>query len=101
MDEDLQIARAVREAALATRGVYTMGAGRYAEAATYGLGGEKVSGVVVTGEEVRVHIVVGYPLGKSIPELTRNLLERVAPLAQGRRPFVVVEDLEVLADEGL
>jgi hypothetical protein len=98
--DDLQLARAVRDAALATQGVYTMGAGRYAEAATYGVG-EKVSGVVVTDDEVRAHIVVGYPLGKSIPGVTRTLLERIAPLARGRRPFVVVEDLEVVADEDL
>lgn len=101
MTDDLRLARAVRDAALATGGVYRMGAGRYVEAETYGLGGEKVSGVVVTGDEVRAHIVVGYPLDKTIPEVTRSLLERVAPLARKRGPLVVVEDLEVVADEGL
>jgi uncharacterized alkaline shock family protein YloU len=98
--EDLQIARAAVEAALATEGVRSMGSGRYAEAATYGAG-EKVSGVVVRPEEVEVHVVLGYPLPRPIPELASRIMERVAPRVEGRRVEIVVEDLEVAEDEDL
>ena len=74
-----------------------MGPGRFVEAATYE-GGEKVSGVVVKPEELEIHIVARYPLPKPIPEISRSIMERVAPQAGGRRTTVVVEDLEV-ADE--
>ncbi len=97
MAELLQLARAAAEAALATEGVYSMGRGRFVEAATYE-GGEKVSGVVVRPEELEIHIVARYPLPKPIPEISRSIMERVAPQAGGRRTTVVVEDLEV-ADE--
>jgi hypothetical protein len=80
----------------ATEGVYSMGRGRYVEAATYE-GSEKVSGVVVNPEEVEIHIVARYPLPKPIPEIARSIMERVAPQAGDRRTVVVVEDLEVTA----
>jgi uncharacterized alkaline shock family protein YloU len=98
--ELLQLARAAAEAALATEGVHSMGRGRFVEAATYE-GGEKVSGVVVKPEEVEIHIVARYPLPKPIPEISRSIMERVAPQAGGRRTTVVVEDLEVAGDESL
>jgi hypothetical protein len=98
--DDLQLARAVSEAVLATEGVYSLGVGRYAEAATYGPG-EKVTGVVVGPNEVRVHIVALYPLAEPIPALAERVRERVALRAQGRAATVVVEDLEMAQDESL
>ena len=92
MADDLQLARDISEAALATEGVYSLGTGRYAEAATYGAG-EKVTGVVVTVDEVRVHIVVRYPLSEPIPALAERVRKRVAPRAEGRPATVVVEAL--------
>ena len=77
-----------------------MGRGRWVEAATYE-GGEKVSGVVVTPEELEIHIVARYPLPKPIPEISRSIMERVAPQVGGRRTTVVVEDLEVAEDESV
>jgi hypothetical protein len=77
-----------------------MGRGRYAEAATYE-GSEKVSGVVVSPEDLEIHIVARYPLPRPIPEIAENIRERVAPQAGGRRTRVVVEDLEVGEDERL
>ena len=77
-----------------------MGRGRFVEAATYE-GGEKVSGVVVKPEELEIHIVARYPLSKPIPEISKEIMERVAPQAGGRRTTVVVEDLEVAEDESL
>ena len=53
-------------AALATEGVYSMGRGRFVEAATYE-GSEKVSGVAVTPEVLEIHIVARYPLPSPIP----------------------------------
>ena len=100
MDDDLQLARTVSEAALATEGVYSLGTGRYVEAATYGAG-EKVTGVVVGPNEVRVHIVVRYPLPEPIPALAERVRERAASRAGGRATTVVVEDLEVVPDENL
>jgi uncharacterized alkaline shock family protein YloU len=97
---DLQLAKAVSEAALATDGVYSLGVGRYAEAATYGAG-EKVTGVVVDPDEVRVHIVARYPLTEPIPALAEHVRERVAPKVEGRITTVVVEDLKVKQDENL
>ena len=96
MAEDLTLARAAVQAALATEGVHSMGRGRFVEAATYE-GGEKVSGVVVRPEELEIHIVARYPLPKPIPEIARSIMERVAPQAGDRRTVVVVEDLEVAA----
>lgn len=72
-----------------------MGRGRYVEAATYE-GTEKVSGVIVEPDELEVHIVVGYPLLKTIPQIAESIKERVAPQAGTRRITVVVEDLEVV-----
>jgi hypothetical protein len=92
--DDLQLAKTVSEAVLAIDGVYSLGVGRYAEAATYGAG-EKVTGVVIDADEVRVHIVARYPLVKSIPALAEHIRARVAPKAQGRTTTVVVEDLKV------
>ena len=100
MTDDLQLARAVSEAVLATDGVYSLGSGRYAEAATYGAG-EKVTGVVVNPDEVRVHIVVRYPLPEPIPALAERVRERAASITGGRSTTVVVEDLEVVRDENL
>lgn len=100
MDDDLRLARAVSEAALATEGVYSLGTGRYVEAATYG-SGEKVTGVVVGPDEVTVHIVVRYPLPEPIPDLADRVRERAASRAGGRVATVVVEDLEVVRDENL
>ena len=87
-------------AALATEGVHAMGRGRYVEAATYD-GAEKVSGVIVDPEKVEVHIVVRWPLPKPIPEIAGNIRERLAPEAGGRKTFIMVDDLEVGADENL
>jgi uncharacterized alkaline shock family protein YloU len=98
--DDLQLARAVSEAVLATEGVYSLGVGRYAEAATYGAG-EKVTGVVVGSDDVRVHIVASYPLVEPIPALAERVRDRVASEVEGRTTTVVVEDLEVTQDEGL
>jgi len=94
----LDLARAVSAAALATDGVYSLGIGRYAEAATYE-GGEKVSGVVVKPDEVEVHIVASYPLAKPIPELAQLIRDRVAAEAGERRTSVVVEDIEVASED--
>lgn len=90
----VRIARAVRAAALSVEGVRAMGRGTYAEAATYGAG-EKVTGVVADPDEVRVHVVVGYPPPGTIPEMAGRVLERVAPHAEGRKASVIVEDVEV------
>ena len=92
----MELARAAAQAALATDGVYSMGRGRYVEAATYE-GTEKVSGVVVKPDEVEIHIVARYPLPSPIPEISRSIIERVAPRAGDRRIVVVVDDLEVAA----
>lgn len=100
MADDLQLARAVSTAALATNGVYSLGPGRYAEAATYGAG-EKVTGVVVDPNEVRVHIVVHYPPPEPIIDLAERLREQVTLRTGGRAATIVVEDLEVLQDENL
>jgi len=100
LDDDLQLARAISEATLATEGVYSLGVGRYAEAATYGPG-EKVTGVVVNPGEVRVHIVARYPLSVPIPALVERVRERVAPRTGGRATMIVVEDLEVAQAENL
>jgi uncharacterized alkaline shock family protein YloU len=98
--DGIQLARAAIEAALATEGVYSMGRGRYVEAATYE-GSERVTGVVVGPEDLEIHIVAGYPLPRPIPEIAESIRERVAPQAGGRRTRVVVEDLEVAEDERL
>ena len=100
MADDLQLARAVSEAVLATEGVYSLGVGRYAEAATYGVG-EKVTGVVVGPDEVRVHVVLRWPLPEPIPALAERVREKVALRAAGRPTTVVVEDVEVVRDENL
>jgi hypothetical protein len=57
--------------------------------------------VVVTPEELEIHIVARYPLPKPIPEISRSIMERVAPQVGGRRTTVVVEDLEVAEDESV
>jgi uncharacterized alkaline shock family protein YloU len=98
--DGIELARAASGAALATEGVYSMGRGRYVEAATYE-GSEKVSGVVVTPEDLEIHIVARYPLPKPIPEIAESIRERVAPEAGGRKTMVVVDDLEVADDESL
>ena len=100
MADGIALARAATETALATEGVYSMGRGRFVEAATYE-GSEKVSGVVITPEELEIHIVARYPLPRPIPEIAENIRERVAPEAGSRKTMVVVDDLEVAGDEGL
>ena len=101
MVDDLQLARSVAEAVLAIGGVHSLGTGRYAEAATYGAG-EKVSGIVVNPREVRVHIVVSYPLVEPIPALAERIRQQVASRTEGRPTTVVVEDLvEVEQGENL
>ena len=100
MADGIQLARVATAAALATPGVYSMGRGRFVEAATYE-GSQKVSGVVVGPEELEIHLVAAYPLPKPIPEIAESIRERVAPQAGGRRIRVVVEDLEVAEDESL
>ena len=87
-------------AALATEGVHAMGRGRFVEAATYE-GAEKVSGVVVDPEKVEIHVVGRWPLPKPIPEIAGNIRERIAPEAAGRETIIMVDDLEVGADENL
>jgi uncharacterized alkaline shock family protein YloU len=98
--EGIELARVASVAALATEGVHSMGRGRFVEAATYE-GSDKVSGVVVTPEDLEIHIVARYPLPSPIPEIAENIRERVAPEAGGRKTVVVVDDLEVADDEGL
>ncbi len=100
MIDDLRLARAVQDAVLAVDGVYSLGVGRYAEAATYGPG-EKVMGVVVGPAEIRVHVVAHYPLTEPIPALAERVRERVASKAGDRTTTVVVEDLKVAQDESL
>lgn len=100
MADDLQMAKAVQDTALATEGVASLGTGRWAEAATYGAG-EKVTGVVVSPDEVRVHIVANYPPPEPLQELAERVRERVASRAGGRPALVVVEDIEVIRDENL
>ena len=94
MADDLKLARAASEAALATNGVHRLGTGGLAEAATYGVG-EKVSGVIVMPEEVQVHVVLSYPLAESIPEVAESIRKSVGPKVEGRNTTVVIEDLEV------
>ena len=94
MADDLQLARAASDAALATDGVHSLGGGLFVEAATYGVG-ETVGGVVVTDNGVEVHIVAEYPPPKPIPELADNVKDNVAPEVEGREVSVVVQDLEV------
>lgn len=77
-----------------------MGTGRYVEAATYE-GSEKVTGVVVNPDEVEIHIVARYPPSKSIPEIASSIREKVAPQVGSRKTTVIVEDLELGADENL
>ena len=100
MPDDLQLARAVREAALATSGIHSMGTGRYSEAATYGAG-EKVTGVVVNDDEIQVHVIAAYPLSEPIPAIAENVRQKTALRAGDRAVTIVVEDLEVVQDEDL
>jgi hypothetical protein len=57
--------------------------------------------VVVTPEDLEIHIVARYPLPKPIPEIAESIRERVASEAGGRKTMVVVDDLEVADDESL
>ncbi|QYJ14226.1 hypothetical protein Rxycam_00022 [Rubrobacter xylanophilus DSM 9941] len=97
-DVDLAVARSIAEAVLALKGVYSLGAGRYAEAATYGAG-EKVVGVVVDSEEARVHIVVSYPQGTPIPDLIEQVRRVAKRYAKDRRVSVVIEDVQITGDD--
>lgn len=100
MADELQLARVAHDATLATEGVLSMGSGRYAEVATYGPG-EKVYGVVVSPQEVAIHIVARYPIAGSLPELAERIRERVAPEMEGRSATVVVEDIGMDEDESI
>lgn len=100
MAEGIELARVASATALATEGVYAMGPGLYVEAATYD-GAEKVSGVIVDPGRVEIHIVVGYPPPRPIPQIGESIIRRVAPQAGARRTTVVVDDLEVVGDENL
>lgn len=100
MANELQVARAVADTALSTEGVHSLGTGTFAEVATYE-GADKVLGVLVTGEEVEVHIVALYPLKSSIPELADRVRAKLAPEVESRRVDVVVEDIEVADDADL
>lgn len=100
MADGIQLARVASAAALATEGVHSMGRGRYVEAATYE-GGEKVSGVVVRPDDLEIHVVARYPLPRPIPEIAESIRDRVSSQAGGRKTTVVVDDLEVAADENL
>ena len=42
-----------------------------------------------------------YPLPKPIPEIAESIRERLAPDVGGRKTTIVVDDLEVGADEDL
>lgn len=77
-----------------------MGRGRFVEAATYE-GSEKVSGVIVGPDELEIHIVTRYPLPRPIPDIAESIRDRVASETGGRKTTVVVEDVEVAADENL
>ena len=94
------MARAVADTALSTKGVHSLSTGTFAEVATYE-GADKVLGVIVTEEEVEVHIVALYPLQSSIPELAERIRRKVAPEVESRRVDVVVEDIEVPDDADL
>lgn len=100
MANELQVARAVADTALSTDGIHSLGTGTFAEVATYE-GADKVLGVLVTGEEVEVHIVALYPLQGSIPELADRVREKLAPEVGSRRVDVIVEDIEVPDDADL
>lgn len=91
-DEYIELARSVAEAALTVRGVHSLGTGRFAEAATYGRN-EKISGVVVSPDDVRVHLIVRYPLEEPIPGLAEKVRKTVAGKVGERTTTVVVEDL--------
>ena len=100
MAGELQVARAVADTALSTEGIYSLGTGTFAEVATYE-GADKVLGVMVTEEEVEVHIVALYPLQSSIPVPAERVRQKVAPEVESRRVDVVVEDIEVPDDADL
>lgn len=105
MTNELQVARTVADMSVSTEGVHSLGTGSFAEVATYGPG-DKVLGVIVTEEEVEVHIIALYPLRSSIPQLANELRERLIPGVESRRVDVVVEDIapadeEVASDAGL
>lgn len=80
--------------------MYSLGTGRYAEAATYGPG-EKFVGVVVGDDAIEVHVVAAYPSGTPIPELASRVRERATRLARSKQVNVVVDDLMVTADEAV
>jgi hypothetical protein len=95
--EDLRVARALRAAALSVDGVHSMGSGIYAEAATYGAG-EKVTGVVVSADEVRLYVVAAYPSlasgrGGSVLSVAKKVREAATPAAKGREVSLIIEDL--------
>ena len=57
--------------------------------------------MIVGPGELEIHIVARYPLPRPIPDIAESIRERVAPEAGGRKTTVVVEDVEVAADENL
>jgi hypothetical protein len=96
---ELQVARAVADTALSTEGVHSLGTGTFAEVATYGPG-EKVLGVIATEESVEVHVVALYPLKSPVPDLVRELREKLISEVGSRRIDVVVEDIALAGDIG-
>jgi len=95
---EIEHARVAAEASLSVEGVHSLGSGLYAEAATYE-GTGKFVGVVVGSQDIRVHIVVCYPLASSLPELTDEVREKIMKATDAERVEVVVEDLK--SDEDL
>lgn len=89
---DLDLARAVAQAALATEGVHDLGRGTYVEAATYGAS-EKVSGVVVEPEEVRVHVIAARHGGTPLNSLAGRIRQNAEPAAGGKAVSVTIEDI--------
>ncbi len=69
-----------------------MGRGTYAEAATYGAG-EKVEGVVVGPDQVRLYVIVSYPSSLSVLSVAKRVREAATPAAEGRVLSLIVEDL--------
>lgn len=92
MHDDLELARAVRDATLRVKGVAALGKGKMAEAATYGPN-EKVLGVVIGVDAVQVNVVASYPDGLPAPQLAERVRDNIARLVSNRRINVVVEDL--------
>lgn len=97
-EDDVALARRVREQALAVEGVAALGRGRSVEAATYWVD-SKILGVAVRPDTLEVHIVARYPEGFPLTALSGRMRERLSPLAGGRLIDIVVDDV-VFEEEG-